>query len=508
MSNEIIECIIIVVKEYFENMEMEMKSEILLGLTNMMNEILIKSINKCGVMYNFNSEEAMRMLFLDVKVAESKSKSKPVKESKKVVPMPYDGKMKENCCKALVLNHGLYSQCSTSVEDVRYCKKCGDDPEYGTIEERLRMDCMEFRDKKGKSPTHYSKVMKKLKISREEVLEEAGKLNIIIDDFHFEEEKKEKGRPKKPKRKVELADDSTDLFAALVAKANESESEYSSDESSIIAESVIESVLDKVSVITENNEKKAAKESEKQAQRQAEKEKKESEKQAQRQAEKDKKEAEKQAQKEEKEKKEAEKQAEKEKKEAEKQAQKEEKDKKEAEKQAQKAEKEKKEAEKQAQKAEKDKKDCEKAGKEKKEAEKQAQKAEKDKKEAEKQAQKAAKDAEKAAKDAEKAAKEAQKQAEKEKKESEKVSGKKSQKSKKDSSSEVEKKVEKKEVEEDDEEDVVKRFEFEGVKYLKSKKTGVIYNMDQELIGKWNEKTNKIDFNIQDSEEEEEEYDE
>ena len=157
MSNEIIECIIIVVKEYFENMEMEMKSEILLGLTNMMNEILIKSINKCGVMYNFNSEEAMRMLFLDVKVAESKSKSKskPVKESKKVVPMPYDGKMKDNCCKALVLNHGLYSQCSTSVEDVMYCKKCGDDPEYGTIEERLRMDCMEFRDKKGKSPTHY-----------------------------------------------------------------------------------------------------------------------------------------------------------------------------------------------------------------------------------------------------------------------------------------------------------------------------------------------------------------
>ena len=455
MSNEIIECIIIVVKEYFENMEMEMKSEILLGLTNMMNEILIKSINKCGVMYNFNSEEAMRMLFLDVKVAESKSKSKskPVKESKKVVPMPYDGKMKDNCCKALVLNHGLYSQCSTSVEDVRYCKKCGDDPEYGTIEERLRMDCMEFRDKKGKSPTHYSKVMKKLKISREEVLEEAGKLNIIIDDFHFEEEKKEKGRPKKPKRKVELADDSTDLFAALVAKANESESEYSSDESSIIAESVIESVLDKVSVITENNEKKAAKESEKQAQRQAEKDKKEEEKQAQRQAEKDKKEEEKQAQRQ--------------------------------------AEKEKKEAEKHAE-------------KEKKEAEKQAQKAEKDKKEAEKQAQKAAKDAEKAAKDAEKAAKEAQKQAEKEKKESEKVSGKKSQKSKKDSSSEVEKK----EVEEDDEEDVVKRFEFEGVKYLKSKKTGVIYNMDQELIGKWNEKTNKIDFNIQDSEEEEEEYDE
>ena len=64
-----------------------------------------------------------------------------------------------------------------------------------------------------------------------------------------------------------------------------------------------------------------------------------------------------------------------------------------------------------------------------------------------------------------------------------------------------------KEVEEQ-EEDVVKRFEFEGIKYLKSKKTGIIYNMDQDVIGKWNEKTGKIDFEEAGSEEEEEEYDE
>ena len=59
----------------------------------------------------------------------------------------------------------------------------------------------------------------------------------------------------------------------------------------------------------------------------------------------------------------------------------------------------------------------------------------------------------------------------------------------------------------DDEPDVVKRFEFEGKKYLKSKKTGIIYNMDQDVIGKWNDATNKIDFNSAD-EEVEEEYEE
>jgi hypothetical protein len=65
------------------------------------------------------------------------------------------------------------------------------------------------------------------------------------------------------------------------------------------------------------------------------------------------------------------------------------------------------------------------------------------------------------------------------------------------------------EKESEEEADVVKRFEYEGIKYLKSKKTGIIYNMEQELVGKWNEDTKKIDFAEQDEEEEEEEeYDE
>ena len=49
-------------------------------------------------------------------------------------------------------------------------------------------------------------------------------------------------------------------------------------------------------------------------------------------------------------------------------------------------------------------------------------------------------------------------------------------------------------VEEEEEQDVVRRFEFEGKKYLKSKKSGIIYNMDQDVIGKWNEAKQRIEF--------------
>ena len=63
----------------------------------------------------------------------------------------------------------------------------------------------------------------------------------------------------------------------------------------------------------------------------------------------------------------------------------------------------------------------------------------------------------------------------------------------------------------EEEPDVVKKIEFEGKKYLKSKKTGVVYdyneyvkNGEQVVVGKWNDDKNKIDF--ANKEEEEEEY--
>ena len=54
-------------------------------------------------------------------------------------------------------------------------------------------------------------------------------------------------------------------------------------------------------------------------------------------------------------------------------------------------------------------------------------------------------------------------------------------------------------------EDVVRKITFEGKKYLKSKKTGVIYNLNEDVIGKWNEAKNRIDFDEYDSQDSDEE---
>ena len=138
-----------------------------------------------------------------------------------------------------------------------FCKSCqtqcdkNGGPDYGTIVERMKAheEGVEFKDPSGKSPTAYSIVMKKLKLTREQVEEESGKLNIKLNPNHFEEvatkksgrpakadkpektESKQKGRPKKSKKVLELAGEEEDLFASLVMSANKtSEEEMSQDE--------------------------------------------------------------------------------------------------------------------------------------------------------------------------------------------------------------------------------------------------------------------------------------
>ena len=258
---------------------------------------------------------------------------------------------------------------------------------------------------------------KKEKVVKEKVVKEKVVKEKVVKDKIVKEkivkekivkEKKEKGRPKKARREIELADDSTDLFAALVARANEdSEEEFSSDES-------VKSVLDGVINEIETAEKEAVKQEKIQ-----------------------------------------------------------------------------------------------------KKAEKEAAKLVESQKKAEKEA---AKQAEIQKKEEEKAEKEAAKQKIAElKAEMERLTAKKPSKTKKTSSDSetekkakpVEKKVSKVKVEEDEEvADIVKRFEYEGVKYLKSKNTGIVYNLDQDAVGKWNEKTSKIDFSEAGSEEEEDDYEE
>jgi hypothetical protein len=409
--------------------------------SNRINMSVKKAVEECGKLYNFDVEEALRALNIEVK------KEKKVEKSK--YPMPFNGEKKENCCNGIVKNHGLYTQCEKKVKE-GLCKVCEKTP-YGTIDERITSGIYEYKDPKGKSPKRYTEVLKKLKLTKETVEEEAKRLNITINPIHFEEvsenskrgrpksEKKvkeptgKKGRPKKEKKVLEVNNnfEEEDLFATLIANANakaDAKADAVSEEPlEVVSEEPLEVVSEEpLEVVSEEPLEVVSEEPLEVVSEEPKKEKKT-----------------KKIVKEVDPAKEAEKQ------------------KKAEEKLAKEAEKQKKAEEKLAKEAEKQKKSEEKLAKE---AEKQKKAEEKLAKESEKQKkaeEKAAKEAEKQKKSEENAAKEA-------------------------------------------EADVVRKIEFEGKSYYKSKNTGVIYNMEQEVVGKWNEERNEIDF---EEEEEEEEYD-
>jgi chemotaxis protein histidine kinase CheA len=377
---------------------------------------VVKVIEECGKMYNFDVEDALRAL----KIEKVSSKVEGSKKLKLSFPMPFGGVKNENCCNGIVKNHGLYTQCEKKPMLVKegevkscFCKGCQEEP-YGNIDDRVSKGLYEFKDPKGKSPKRYTEVLKKLKIAKETVEEETKRLNLTINAVHFEEvveenvkrgrpkaEKKvkeptgKKGRPKKEKKTVEVSEDlEEDLFASLIAKAQSQPLDQPLDQplekvepnsqENVIVEEVNEVLAEPLPKV----EKKAKKVDP-------------------------------------------------------------------------------------AKEAEKQKKAEEKAAKE------AAKEAEKQKKAEEK----AAKEAEKLKKAEEKAAKEATKESKKKSKDLAKPLP---------------------TVEKEEEADVVKKIEFGGKSYYKSNKNGVIYNMEQEVVGKWNAETNDIDF---EEEEEEEEYD-
>ena len=400
-------------------------------MINCAQELAQRAVKSCGEHYNFDSEEAIRLLGLmnikvDRKMPEKEKKAPKEKAVKMAFPLPYNGGCAANCCSALRQNQGLYTQCSSAPKKGGvFCKQCqmnadknGGVPEYGTIQMRNAVGIFEYVDPKGRKPVAYTKLMKKYKVDQAAVIEEAVKFGMNIDADHFfapadaskgrpkkekvVKEKGSKGRPKKAKKVLLLEGegDDDDLFASLVADAN----------SNVVVEPA----------------KKRGKSDEEKAAEEAKKAEEKAEKEAKRLADK-------------------------------------------AEKEAKLA----------ADKAEKEAKLA---------AEKFARELKKQKEEEEKLAKKIALELAKVEKEAKLAAEKAAKEAKK-----------------KPAAAAV--------VAEEEEPDVVKKIEFEGKKYLKSKKTGVVYdyteyvkNGEQVVIGKWNDNSNKIDFNKTSDEEEEEEY--
>ena len=459
-------------------------------VNNEVMKMLKSAVDMCASKYNFDSEEAYRMICSNEGVeVKSSKRSVNKKEKREVVksafPLPYNGELNGECCLGIRQNSGLYTQCpSIRPEGGAYCGSCDKQasknehglPDYGNIQTRLSKYTKdeEFVDPSGKKPVAYTKVMKKLKLTEEQVREEAGKHNMTLDPRHFIEvekksgrpaskepkepkELKAKGRPKKSKKVLELAGEEEDLFASLVMSSLVPSAASKTIEEDVIEEIVTSEVisvadsdsednlsLGDVDVVVEAKPAKAAKGSKSSKSSKASPEEKEALANLKKEALAFKKAEEKLAALEEQKQK---KQALAEQNKLEKQAL---------------AEQKKQEAEQKKQ-----------ALAEQKKLEKQAL-AEQKKQEALAQ--------------------------QNQKKQEKKVSTKKSK---------VDDDVRPTPafVDPPEEADVVKKIMFEGKKYLKSKNTGIIYNMEQDVIGKWNEEKNRIDFD-ETGEESEEEYDE
>jgi len=440
-------------------------SKVNLEMMKMMKSV----VEVCASKYNFDAEEGYRMICesegLEVKSSSKRSKKISSKVLKSAFPLPYNGELNGECCMGIRLNSGLYTQCpSIRPESGAYCASCDKQalknehglPDYGSIQTRSSkyLKDEEFVDPSGKKPVAYTKVMKKFKVTEEQVREEAAKHNMTIDPRHFVEvvkksgrpaskvlseakkepkELKAKGRPKKSKKVLELAGEEEDLFASLVmsSSANKSQLLEKVDENEEeIVVSVAESEADSddnlslgdVDAIVSAIPSKASK-----------------------------------------------------------------------------ASKPKVSAEEKAALAEQKKLAL---------AEQKLALAEQKKAEALAQQNQKKQEAEQ-----KKLALAAEKAALAEQKKAEKLALAEQKKKPLSEAKKVEKKVKNDDdatptfVSPPDDADVVKKIMFEGKKYLKSKNTGIIYNMEQDVIGKWNEEKNRIDFDVQD-EESEDEYDE
>jgi hypothetical protein len=466
-------------------------------LENCAKELAQRCIREASKRHGFDADEEIRLLGLEnlsvirkqmVKVGGSKEKPTKDKKDKKEpkvkasptikhsFPLPFiKERVNQDGCQGLTYNRGLFTQClKDRMENGSYCKGCQSEadnnasgcPECGTVENRLAAGLYAFKDPKGRSPVFYVKVLNKLKLTTDFVIEEAGKLNIIIPNEHFVDEQvkstSSRGRPKKVS--VVEVDSVTDLFAKLTCEANYDdvldellEDDNKSEKS---GKSVISDISDN-SDNSDNNSEKSEKIEKSKSKKLTEEEKeiKKAEREQKLLAEKEEKEAKRIAGI------------------AEKEAQKE------AKRLAEIAEKEKKIAEKEAKRL---------AEIAEKEAKRLAEKEAKEKKIAEKEAEKEAKRL------AEKEAKE-KKETEKSKKKSDKVETK--------VESKVETKVEsKEEIKEPPTKVNVTKIQIDGKLYLKSS-VNILYDPEtKEEVGLWNPETKTIE-ELPEEEEEEDEYD-
>jgi len=165
------------------------------SMADFAGKMLQDAVDRLATKYGFDAEEAKDFLLsggVHVKLP-------PLEKSK----LPWCGVVDHACCKAIVKNGGLFTQCTSSPLDGGWCKKCAKDvekngtPTNGDVEARLVGDIMAY--KVGNTEVKpYIEYMIKNNITQEQAEESAASYGLTIDPRQFE--KKKRGRKQAAER--------------------------------------------------------------------------------------------------------------------------------------------------------------------------------------------------------------------------------------------------------------------------------------------------------------------
>ncbi len=173
-------------------------------MEEMMTEYTREHVEYLSNKYSFKVEEALKFLNLERKV-EKKEEKKSISKGKNQILLPFCGVINSDWCNGVRLNYGLYTQCTNDKDKkTGFCKTCskqGDrngtgNPTYGTIQERAKAG-NDFRDPKGKPSVRYANIMEKFDISKEDAINAATDLGLVIPEEELEVKVVKRGRPKK-----------------------------------------------------------------------------------------------------------------------------------------------------------------------------------------------------------------------------------------------------------------------------------------------------------------------
>ena len=167
--------------------------------------VLSDAIERLSTKYGFDKDEAKAFL-----MSGGVQVKHPVLEKSK---LPWTGVVDESCCRAILRNDGLFTQCQRPHVSGTWCKKCAKDvekngtPTNGDVDARLVVDVMKY--KVGKFEVKpYIEYMDKKGITQEQVDEAVREYGLTIDPRQFE--KKKRGRRTTTAREMApgLAEDS------------------------------------------------------------------------------------------------------------------------------------------------------------------------------------------------------------------------------------------------------------------------------------------------------------